>query len=285
MVVNRFYPMTMLTFANNNLSSYMSKEELRKKCPMAFSGITNPKLSDRYVHASTETVVDDLAKLGWYPVDAKQCRAKKNSEGIRSFHMIAFQNESVKIYDGNDNVDAYPRIILTNSHDGFSSFKFMVGLFRLVCSNGLVIATNKMAEICIRHINYDFEELRKVVCKSIEQVPIQVACMNEMQNTLLNDEQMKTIAVNSIKIRKGVPMDTNIEVDDTTIEEVLKPIRKEDEDNNLWCVFNRVQEHIISGNFFMKSHNKVRKQRRITSAVKDLQINRDLFGMAYSFVA
>lgn len=275
---------TMLTFANNNLSTYLTKDELRTKCPMAFKGITNPNLSDRYVHASTETVIDDLAKLGWYPVDAKQCRNKKGSSGIRSFHMIAFQNEDVKIFDENDNVDSYPRIILTNSHDGFSSFKFMVGLFRLVCSNGLVIATNKMADISIKHINYDFEELRRVVCESIEQVPIQVACMNEMEHTDLDENQMEELATNAIKIRKGIDINEPMQIDRKSIREILKPIRKEDERNNLWCVFNRIQEHIIKGDFTMYNGSKYRKQRRITSAVKDLDINRNLFNNAYSFV-
>ena len=50
-----------------------------------------------------------------------------------------------------------PQIILTNSHDGFNSFKFMLGIFRLVCSNGLVVCDNQMVNMTIRHINYTFD--------------------------------------------------------------------------------------------------------------------------------
>ena len=76
---------TMLSFSDNNLSTnFLSMDDLRKACPAAFKTTpTNPGVSERYVHANTATVIEDLAKLGWYPVQAKQCRPKKDSKGIR----------------------------------------------------------------------------------------------------------------------------------------------------------------------------------------------------------
>ena len=66
---------TMLSFQDNKLTSFLTIEQLREKCPMAFKTTpTNPKVTERYVHANTQTVIDDFAKLGWYPVEAKQCR-------------------------------------------------------------------------------------------------------------------------------------------------------------------------------------------------------------------
>jgi hypothetical protein len=165
--------MEMLSFKNNELAtSFLSTEDIKRICPMAYkSAPTNPNVSDKYVQANTATVLEDLSKLGWYPVEAKQCREKKNSAGIRSFHMIALQNPNVKITKMNDDgeqvVDAYPRIILTNSHDGFNSFKFMVGTFRLICSNGLVCG-EQMVNMSIRHINYTFEALRMVVENAVK---------------------------------------------------------------------------------------------------------------------
>ena len=41
---------------------------------------------------------------------------------------------------GKDGDDAYPQILLTNSRDGKAAFNFRVGIFRLVCSNGLVVS-------------------------------------------------------------------------------------------------------------------------------------------------
>lgn len=281
----------MLSFNNDNLAtSFLSNDDLRRLCPMALhSTPTNPGVSDRYVHANTMTVVEDLAKLGWYPVQAKQCRNKKNSSGIRSFHMIAFQNPDVKITKTMDNgetvVDTYPRIILTNSHDGFNSFKFMVGLFRLICSNGLVVCNNQMVDMSIRHINYDFEELRKIVASAIEQVPNIVNTMNEMRNVILTDEQKTAIATEVVKLRKGVEDKEDFVVEPEIVEDILTPVRKEDKGNDLWTIFNICQEKMIKGGFGLRtSRNRLRRQRGITSIKKDMEFNQRLWNTASQYL-
>lgn len=282
---------TMLSFNNDNLAtSFLSNDDIRRVCPMALHTMpTNPDVSDKYVHANTMTVVEDLAKLGWFPVQAKQCRNKKNSSGIRSFHMIAFQNPDVKITKTLDNgekiVDTYPRIILTNSHDGFNSFKFMVGLFRLICSNGLVVCNNQMVDMSIRHINYDFEELRKIVASAIEQVPDIVNTMNDMRNVMLTDEQKTALATEVVKIRKGIEDDENYVVDAEVVEDILTPVRNEDKGNDLWTIFNICQEKMIKGGFgFRGATNKLRKQRGITSIKKDMDFNQRLWQTASQYL-
>ena len=282
---------TMLSFNNDNLAtSFLSNDDLRRLCPMALHVTpTNPGVSDRYVHANTMTVVEDLAKLGWYPVQAKQCRNKKNSSGIRSFHMIAFQNPDVKITKTMDNgetvVDTYPRIILTNSHDGFNSFKFMVGLFRLICSNGLVVCNNQMVDMSIRHINYDFEELRKVVASAIERVPEIVNTMNEMRNVILTDEQKTELATEVVRLRKGVEDDKDFVVEAEVVEDILTPVRAEDKGSDLWTIFNICQEKMIKGGFGLRtSRNKLRRQRGITSIKKDMEFNQRLWNTASQYL-
>ena len=282
---------TMLSFNNDNLAtSFLSNDDIRRICPMALHTTpTNPGVSDKYIQANTMTVVEDLAKLGWFPVQAKQCRNKKNSAGIRSFHMLAFQNPDVKITKTLDNgekiVDTYPRIILTNSHDGFNSFKFMVGLFRLVCSNGLVVCNNQMVDMSIRHINYDFEELRRIVASAIEQVPGIVNTMNEMRTIMLTDEQKTALATEVVKIRKGVEDDENYIVDAEVVEDILTPVRNEDNGNDLWTIFNICQEKMIKGGFgFRGATNKLRKQRGITSIKKDMDFNQRLWQTASQYL-
>ena len=199
--------------------------------------------------------------------------------------MLAFQNPTVKVLNGKNEVEAYPRIILTNSHDGFNSFKFMVGLFRLVCSNGLVVCDEQFANLSIRHINYNFEELRKMVITSLENLPNQIAVLNDMQKTVLTEEEKAKLAVSAIKLRKGYNEEDKVEISKETIDDVLTPIRKEDEGNTLWNVFNVIQEKIIKGNFYYsEKQKKARKMRMITSVVKDLQINKDLFNIANSYI-
>ena len=278
---------TMIRFADNSLSNnFLTNEDIARVCPMALKDMpTNPNVSNRYVHANTMTVINDLAKLGWYPVQAKQCRNKKGSAGVRSFHLIAFQNPNVKILKDGE-VEAYPRIILTNSHDGYNSFKFMVGLFRLVCSNGLILCDNEMVNMSIRHINYNFEELRKIVATSIEQVPNIVMTMNKMKEVQLNEEQKITLATEVMKIRKGIEDNEKFDLDKETIQDILSPVREEDKGDDLWSVFNVCQEKMIKGGFRSTTRgNKTRKQRGITSIKKDMDFNQKLWGVASQYLA
>lgn len=279
----------MVGYHNDNLMNFLTKEEMHKRAPYIFcKGATNPAVSQRYVFASTETIIDDMAKLGWGVVECKQQRANKRSN-VRSFHMVVFQNPNVFITkedeNGNSTMDCFPRIILTNSHDGFRSFKFMVGLFRCVCSNGLVIATETFADISIKHINYDFEELRTVVAKAIMSVSDNITVMQEMQDTQLTEEQKSELATTALKIRNGVKDDEKFSVSDEDVEDMLTPVRKEDEGNDLWTVFNVLQEKVIKGNYLTvsKTNGKKRKARAIKGISKDVEINQGLFLAASAY--
>ena len=270
----------------SNEMNPMTMDEVREKCPYAFATVpTNPDVSGKYIQANTETVIEDMAKLGWYPVEAKQCRAKKGSKGIRSFHMIAMQNDNVKILNPDGGTEAYVRIIIQNSHDGFNSFKFMMGVYRCLCSNGLVVADAEFATFSIRHINYSFEELRGIVAKVIDNVPNVINKMNVMNKTVITDEQKRELAVETYKIRKGFDSEDKVRVDEPTITDLLTPIRPEDNGNTLWGVFNILQEKMIKGGFSATGKNgKARKQRPISSIKKDVDYNQKLWAIAERYM-
>ena len=281
---------TMVSFGDNKLATnFMTMDQLKAACPVAFvENSTNPKVSERYKVTKTEEIVEALAKEGWYPVQAKQCRPKKNSKGVRSFHMIAFQNPNVKINkvydDGTEEVDTFPRIILTNSHDGYNSFKFMVGLYRLVCSNGLCISDGEFEKISIRH-THDTEFIRIVCSEAVKRVPEIAATMTTMKNTEVTEEQKAELATEVMKIRKDVEEEQKFDIDEATIMEILEPTRNEDKGDDLWTVFNICQEKMIKGGFSATGKNdKVRKQRRITSVKKDIEYNRRLWDFAMRYV-
>ena len=276
----------MMHFDEKALCPFMSKEEMKTKAPYIFADKpTNGDVSERYTLASTETVIDDMAKLGWGVTDCKQQRANKRSN-VRSFHMVSLQNPNVYIEE-NGEIVAYPRIILTNSHDGFHSFKFMIGIFRLCCSNGLVIATQEFANVAIRHINYDFEELRRVVAQAVEATKKNVEVMNTMQETTLTAEQKADFATKAIAIRKGIKEDEKMpQLSAEDVEDILSPVRDEDKGDDLWSVYNVLQEKIMKGAFhFGKTKlGKNRKARPITGAAKDIEVNQKLFETASSYL-
>jgi hypothetical protein len=271
----------MMRFADQ-YDSYLTKEQIRNSAPLVFAEQpTNPDVSGKYLFVNTETIIDDLAKLNWFPVQVSQRKGRKAEGTIFSKHMVAFQNPDIKI-TGSDGDEAYPRILLTNSHDGMQSFRFSVGIFRLVCSNGLVVADEKFNDFRIKHKGYTFDELRDVVAQAVKDLPNKVEVMNQMRNRILTEEEKSKLALDAMLIRAGI--DT-LEYDQETIQEILEPTRKADQGDDLWRVFNVIQEKIINGNFHAALKGaKVRKVRKIKSFEKDIQVNKDLFKLATSLI-
>ena len=271
----------MLSFGKG-LDSYLTKEQIKNSAPLIFAEQpTNPDVSNKYLFVNTETIIDDLEKLGWLPVQAAQRKSRKSEGTIFSKHMVAFQNPEIKI-TSQDGDDAYPRILLTNSHDGMQAFKFSVGIFRLVCSNGLVVADEQFSDFKIKHKGYTFGELRKVVKQAVEDLPNRVQVMNDMKNRILSEEEKRKLALDAMLIRAGVK---TLDYDSETIDDILEPKRKEDVGDDLWRVFNVVQEKITQGEFHAALKGaKVRKVRKIKSFEKDMKVNKELFKLATALV-
>lgn len=271
----------LLRFNTTLADSYLTKEQIMKVAPLALaSAPTNDKLSNKYLHINTENIIDDMAKLGWLPVQAAQRKSKGNGT-IFSKHMVSFQNPEIKI-KGKNGDDAYPRILLTNSHDGFNSFQFRVGIFRLVCSNGLVIADEQFTSFKLRHKGYTFEELQTIINTAIEDLPNRIQVLNKMQVRMLTQEEKKQLAIDAMQLRTNV---LDAKWDEDTITDVLEPLRDADKGDDLWSVFNVIQEKITQGGYKAALQGaKVRKVRKIKSFERDLNVNQQLFRLATALI-
>ena len=278
----------MMRFSGN-LQKFLTEDEIRQRCPLVFAtSPTNDKVSEKYTVANTYTVIQDMEKLGWKVVRAAQRKATKKSSGRFSYHMVALQNPDIKITKqvdgGEETVECFPQIILTNSHDGLSCFQFRVGLYRCICSNGLVISDAELSEFKIRHIYYSFENLRAVVGRILEALPSKVERMSQMNNVLLSEDQKLDFAKKALSIRKGVK-EEELQADEETYKDLLTPVRKEDEGNSLWNVYNVLQEKIVKGGYTTAEEGKkARKVRKVTSFIKELDFSRRIDEVAQSYL-
>ena len=269
----------MLDYTN---SEFKSLEELREIAPSIFTKVGSENTSDKYTHIPTDQVIKDMELLGWGVVDAKEVQSRKESTNGFQKHLVVFRNNDVVI-NGEDGDTVYPQVLLTNSHDGKNSFQFTAGLFRMICENGLVIATDTFEDVKIRHMGYDFSTLQDTIKEMVERLPLTVEAMNKMKDIELQEEQMFDLAKSFLNIRVEGTENT---FDDQAIEEVLEAQRKEDEGNMLWEVFNRVQENIIEGNFeYITKTGKKRQARVIKNFKQDQDVNKKMFSKALEFAS
>ena len=261
-MTNEFFTNSMMTNRTYTL------DEIKQIAPSVFTTEKAPHLTDKYIQTPTSRVVEDLMNLGWQVTKAQEVRSRKY-KGFQK-HVVVFRNPDIMI-KGKDGDDAFPQILLTNSHDGKAAFNFRVGIFRLVCSNGLVISDADFSNVSIRHINYTFESLQAKVAEMITKLPNLVNKINTFKQTQLTEEQMKDFATKAMQLR------TKQQVD---VMEVLTAERPQDEGNDLWVVFNRIQEKLTGGSY----KTGRRKARSIRNFQKDIDINEKLFELAESYL-
>ena len=257
---------------------FIDKSEIKNRANSIFTTTGSPSTSDKYAHISTEKIIDDMELLGWGVVDAKQVKARK-SVGFQK-HLVVFRNSEIVI-DGADGDTVFPQILLTNSHDGKNAFTFTAGLFRMICENGLVVCNQEFENLKIRHYGYDFEELEKTINAMVEKLPLTVESMNRFKTTVLNSNQMLDFAKRALNSRF-----TDSELEHITIDlnDLLTPSREEDKGNDMWSVFNTVQEKLTHGLFNYGYGSKNRKARKIKNFTKDMELNNKLYQLANEFV-
>jgi len=243
-------------------------EQIKQIAPSVFTTDKAPHLSDKYVQTPTSRVVEDLINLGWQVTKVQEVKSRKY-KGFQK-HIVVFRNPNIMI-KGKDGDDAFPQILLTNSHDGRAAFNFRVGIFRLICSNGLVVADAEFSNVSIRHINYTFESLQTKVNELISKLPNLVRKINLFKSTQLNELQIQEFASKAMQLRTKQRVN---------IMDIITADRPQDIGNDLWVVFNRVQEKILGGSY--KAGN--RKARSVKNFQKDIQINEQLFELAESYI-
>jgi len=221
----------------------LNDSEIALLCPVALKNtMTNAEieklgLSKHYSFVPTMKVVNDLRTLGYEVTDAVQVKSRKKSTNGYQKHMITFEHPKYKV----DNSEEYPQILLTNSHDGGNAFTLSAGIFRLVCSNGLVIKTEDYGSARLVHKGYSFEAVQKLVKEFEETVGEVLNKITEMKKVELNREQQMKFAKQAALLRfteKSYNEDNIDKVID--LDDLLNVERVEDAGNGLYEVFNRV---------------------------------------------
>lgn len=114
-------------------------------------GIVSESYNEIEHKAAYEAATKALEKVGGFSVK----KMEVSSNGARMYvHFEHQEGHEIKVGD-----IVKPTLILTNSLDGCLKFGFMLGAFRLVCSNGLLAGVSAM-NIHVKHTaNIDIDEV------------------------------------------------------------------------------------------------------------------------------
>ena len=272
----------------------LNDSEIALLCPVAMkTTMTNNEisklgLSEHYSFVPTINVVNDLRELGYECVAAEQVKARKKTTNGYQKHMLTFEHPDHKV----EGVEEYPQLLLTNSHDGGNAFTLSAGIFRLICSNGLVIKTEDYGTARLVHKGYSFEAVQELVKDFEETMSNVISKITAMKQVQLTKDQQIEFAKQAALLRFTAKSYNEDNISDVVdIDGLLNVDRKEDAGNGLYEVFNRVQESLVQGKYLYASNGKVkdadtktRKARPIKNFKQSISVNQKLSELAFALV-
>jgi len=251
--------------------SGLSNETLAQRVPSVFVNSPFPGVSSRYGFVPTSEVVNGLRSAGLVPVYAGQSLTRL--EGKRDFtrHVLRFRPDYAPTIVG----EALPEVVLLNSHDGSSGFKMWLGMFRMVCANGLIVSDKAMGAVSIPHRANAVEHARRQSIELIERVSGLSLQIETFQAIELSDGEMFQLAEHAAAIRWGSERPAGLNARD-----LLTPRRFEDSRRNLWAVLNTIQENLTKGGVNLNRIGRRSSTRGLRSIVDDTRMNTRLWAAA-----
>ncbi len=246
----------------------LTHDDLRRIAPSIFAVAPWGAMSDRYKMVPTIEVVGMLAGEGFYPVRAAQSRTRIDGKGDFTKHLIRFRHAD---YLGVAVGAELPELVLTNSHDGTSAYRFMSGIFRLVCSNGLTVQSADFGSVSVRHTGgsgferHVLDATREVIADG----PRTLRKIDAWKGIELAPRQREAFAAAVHELRDGSAIDPGA---------LLTPRRAGDRKPDLWTTANVVQENVMKGGLRGRAETGRRfTTRPIKSVGEDVRLNRALW--------
>jgi hypothetical protein len=262
---------------SNFKGTALSEQTLRSQAPSIFASGPMQGVSSRYTFVPTARIVDGLREQDWVPVDVEeQCIRKEARRGFQK-HLIRFRRaEQMQTLD-EWNVE----LVLLNSHDCGCAYQLHAGIYRRICSNGLVMSEGSFEAIRFRHSKLETDEVVRASFRLLEFVPKVGELVNRFRSRQLEVRESLDLARHAMLLRYP-----SVDESPVDAETLLKSRRTEDEGTDLWTTMNRVQENLVQGglsDFHRDRRGRLRSVRALRGIDSKVSLNKGLWGLAEQF--
>jgi hypothetical protein len=134
-----------------------------------------------------------------------------------------------------------PQISVINSTDGSRAFNLIGGVFRLVCSNGLVAGDIFDSERIVHRVGPTFD-------RKIESLPLRIVAL--VEDTVEAMKELNELTCQELSENKMIEIVGNLTMSKKAKTETIKDVvfedqrREDDQGNNVWTLYNIVNENL-----------------------------------------
>lgn len=268
---------------NDNGKKPFTLDQLRRIAPTVFQTEPHSSRSDNYKPVPTIAVLEALRTVGWEPYSVQQSVVRDESKAHFNKHLLRLRQGNAKelvdatiqrghhVFVGNG--PEYNELILTNSHDGSSSFELTAGRFRLVCLNGLIMGKT-FGSVRVPHRGNVEDLVIDGATRIVDHFTEIDTFRAQMAEIELDFPSRLAFGQQALNIRYG---------DNAPIlpESLIASRRREDCRHDLWTVYNVVQENMIKGGIRgVTQAGRGMRTRTITGIDQDMSLNKRLWDLA-----
>lgn len=252
-------------------NSPLTDDQIRAVAPSIFAAEKHVSRSDRYTYIPTGEVLTALRKEGFEPFMVCQTRVRQDDRRDFTKHMVRMRH-ATQVNDAEAN-----EIVLLNSHDGTSSYQLISGLFRYVCSNGLVFG-DTFSDVRVHHKGQIVDRVIEGAYEVLDGFDLVRERRDGMRAITLDAAEQAIFARAALALKyepdpvKPAPI---------TETQVLAPRRGDDVRSDLWSTFNRIQESLVNGGLLGRGATGRRMRTRPVQGIdQNVRLNRALWMLA-----
>lgn len=217
----------------------LTKKQLLSAAPAIFA--ESHSRSSRYAQVSTWDIIKGLRKKGYRAVEASQSKTKVHKIDEAQHSVVLrhddYLGDSAKMERG----EIVPQITLFNNHIGRNKLRLYSGMHRVICHNGLIRGeVDQFIEV--RHTGDAVVETQAFAEFISDNLDKSTAVVDVWKGVELTPRKKTALAKAALILRFGDERAANYNPVD-----VLSSRRDQDLGNDLWRVFNVIQENLVQG--------------------------------------
>ena len=236
-------------------------------CVNAVSPIST--VSGRYGFIPSNEVISAFDKEGWKLTQASAVKVRKPDRQGYQKHLLRFVHHSQAHVQTGHRMET----VFINSHDKTSGVVLGSGVFRFVCSNGLMVADSTIQGFKLYHTGLTMDRVITCAHDLLQQQGKVAETIDRWKETKLDRDHSLELARAGLELRWGADP-TKYPI---SAEVLLTPRRQDDVEDTLWNVFNRVQENTINGGLLDRTRTRDNgRSFRLTRNIKSITANHDI---------
>lgn len=252
-----------------NGRSPLSDDQIKRVAPSVFAETPWTAMTNKYLFIPTGEIVAAMRNEGFEVVQALQGNTRIEGKGDFTKHMLRFALPQAEQING-----SVPELVLINSHDGTTSYRLMMGIFRMICKNGLLMASNVIEDLKFRHSKSLADEIIEGTGTLVREVPRVNDQIERLSNIQLRPHESAAFAKAAHQLR----WDGHAPVEPAKL---LHARRQEDLAPDLYTTLNVVQENLMKGG--LSGHTATNKRtttRAVQGVTENVRLNQALSVLA-----